>query len=286
MSDENLPKWLPKEARVQPQFVARYNDPRMVELTSSGKRRATLVGQHVFVWDMHRLFMKVGMDEEQARYATANAFGECTAGVNAQCNNFMGIKIKPDLAKRHGFFEKEGHVKGGDTPIVRYAAFNDAEDCARYWRDRYTPMPKPGETWPTVPEGSADFRPAGLAFHRVMGNTIEQWFDRIIESGYKGEVTKGDPAQRAASNASFQALVKGVEALYRKPFCGTPLATQSILKALSYYTGKLDGVIGPASQQAIVNAQRVEGLPQTGAMDPMLGKSLLRKFIVTLPVLT
>lgn len=42
---------------------------------------------------------------------------------------------------------------------------------------------------------------------------------------------------------------------------------QGALQRLGYYQGAIDGVLGPATQEAIENYQRHQGLPVTGGID-------------------
>ena len=43
---------------------------------------------------------------------------------------------------------------------------------------------------------------------------------------------------------------------------------QGALQQLGYYQGPIDGVLGPATQEAIERYQRDHGLPVTGGIDP------------------
>lgn len=49
---------------------------------------------------------------------------------------------------------------------------------------------------------------------------------------------------------------------------------QAALQQMGYYTYAVDGVLGPATEAAIANYQRDNGLPVTGAIDPAIVSSL------------
>lgn len=280
------PSWADPAYEAEPTYEARYSQPGFVTVSSEGKRRATILLQHVFVWDFIRMAQKLGCDEEQAIHFVANSYVECAAGAAIRGKNIQGVKANANNIKGRQFFRAPGHVKSGDAEWVLYLIFPTVEESMRFGINRYAPKPKPGDQWDDTMCKTADYRAAGLCFHRVAGRPIRQWFPFLIDAEYKGDLTKNIPERRAQSIATFMSLVDTVRTIYRRPFCGSPLSTQTILAHLGYYKGKLDGEIGPQSREAIEAAQRAEGLPQTGAMDAMLGDALLRRLLKTLPALT
>jgi localization factor PodJL len=52
------------------------------------------------------------------------------------------------------------------------------------------------------------------------------------------------------------------------------VSVQSELARRGYYSGSVDGVIGPSSRQAIRAFQAAQGLPVTGIIDAKLLKAL------------
>jgi hypothetical protein len=57
-------------------------------------------------------------------------------------------------------------------------------------------------------------------------------------------------------------------------WAGIGTAVQNELARLGYYNGSIDGIMGPASREAIRSFQRAENLPVTGLIDPSLLKAL------------
>jgi peptidoglycan hydrolase-like protein with peptidoglycan-binding domain len=55
-----------------------------------------------------------------------------------------------------------------------------------------------------------------------------------------------------------------------------PRDAQTDLKALGYYRGRVDGIAGPATRRAILQAQSDFDLPGTGAVDDALYATMFR----------
>ncbi len=55
---------------------------------------------------------------------------------------------------------------------------------------------------------------------------------------------------------------------------GTPASVQTKLKDLGYYSGDIDGRVGPGTKNAIITYQTDYSLPVTGRIDPALLDSL------------
>lgn len=287
------PKYLRQIAQVEATPSRRYFP--LTHVDSNGKRRATGACLVVFVNDLMDLFESVGCDREQAVVLTANSYHETGGGAEVHCENYGGVKTKPSNVKGRGWFTKYGHVNSGDAPVVAYVDFLSPEDYAIYALNTFAPKPEPSEAngWPDVPRTDADYRPAGKAFWRVGGTPISEWYPRIIDAGYKGELTKTVEQRRKASIDSFNIICDTVRRLHANPF-QDPKHLQSGLsfigyvdsggRTVPYYEGKIDGMIGPVSKTAISAFQRASGLPQTGSYTNTTGRTLLRQLRSAYPL--
>jgi hypothetical protein len=206
------------------------------------------------------------LDEDQAVILTANSYLETGAGATVSGHNYGGIKAKPKNLTGRQWCRAVGHVNSGDPPEVYYLVLASVDDYAKLSLETYAPKPVPSDLdkWPTVPTTSGDYRPAGLSFWRVGNRSPFEWYDKIVEAGYKGEVTKTDPARRASSNRQFITVTDTVRRYYRDPLMSSDLRNlQSALKLLGYYTGPIDGVIGTNSIIALKNFEKSAWLDYT-----------------------
>lgn len=133
---------------------------------------------------------------------TANAAVETGHGQKWSGNNWGGVKIsKPyvnSYLQQNGtspkWFKDEGHVAGGDQPIVYYVYFNSPQEYAAYWLQKFVPIDYYKENQTEETKRSRYYKTA-KSFWENNSSTekLEHWFHELCVSGYKGEVTKKNP---------------------------------------------------------------------------------------------
>lgn len=120
-------------------------------------------------------------------------------------HNFGGSKAKRDIVERyrreHGrsmrWFRARGHINSGDAPWVFYAVWDSAVDYWRDWLRRHL------GTAPGVRPLAGIYAETAARFWR----RSRTWIDALIDAGYRGRVTAGDPARRAAAIRGHHSIV-------------------------------------------------------------------------------
>jgi hypothetical protein len=93
---------------------------------------------------------------------------------------------------------------------------------------------------------------------------IEHWHFGYF-GGHENLMSLADPDIRNTWAHPTEALIV---ALYGDQFKLADLEVQQALAALRFYTGDLDGVMGPLAREAIGAFQRAWGLPDDGVAGP------------------
>jgi hypothetical protein len=123
-------------------------------------------------------------------------------------SNFAGVKAKLDVVRRyaalHGhpmrWFRAAGHVGSGDSPTVYYAVWDSP---AQFWRDWLT---RHVGAAPGALPAARIYAEAGARFWRGS----PRWIEALIDAGYRGRLTAGIPARRAAAIRNHHSIVRRV----------------------------------------------------------------------------
>lgn len=231
---EPTPSWLDESVE-----VTRANDAPKLPVVEFGPRCVEAL-------------LALGCSLEQACSVAGNTFNEAAFGRSYRGWNLGGWKITKSFADayklKHGkpapWWRAVGNKSSGDRPWCYYRAFDGLEHFFREWLLLF--VPKPG----TV--GSKHrYKRSGELFW-----SGGDWFPALIQRGYKGEVTKANPAGSIAEHRLLQrsALVRWAQAR---------------LGVVA------DGAWGPRSSAACSAFQVAHALPATGTLDEPTARALL-----------
>lgn len=192
--------------------------------------------------------LNLGCSIDQALAIAANAMVETGWGRYYKAWNLGGWKITKGTASDaqrtpRWWWRAPGNKDSGDPPWCFYRAFSSAEQFFMEWL--YNFVPKPG------PSVKSRYKKTGEEFWNG-----KPWFDDLIAAGYKGEVTKKNPAK---SIASHEQIVHTLVVFWCQHLLGVTA----------------DGQFGPKSQAALKVYQKAHFLKETGALDDETLKTLL-----------
>ena len=130
----------------------------------------------------------------------------------------------------------------------------DVGDCLKGGKLRY-------------PELVENMRQAGWYCHRrdLDQTAMESWHFNFLGPGAAQLIQQADP--QAANTWAWPVEARIVE-LYGEAFKLDALEVQMGLAALRFYTGDLDGALGPLAREAVGAFQRAWGLPDDGVAGP------------------
>jgi hypothetical protein len=171
----------------------------------------------------------------------ANSINETGWGRYYRACNLGGWKIrKYDVVDNTQWYRAHGNKSSGDPQTCFYRAFRSFREYFALWLARFVPAPG------TVDEAHR-YRLCGEQFHAG-----DPWFDDLIAAGYKGEVTKENPA---GSLRSHEQLVEDVLQIYAQHLIGVAL----------------DGQWGPKSRRAALVWLEGQGRPASDDWRDVLG---------------
>lgn len=195
MPINQLPTWLDPSKE-----ISNYKKPEWFTSLSRPKQDAVF---YLWCFDSFSYAAKekgltISLNANALAEITANAAVETGHGQKWSGNNWGGVKInKPfvtDYLNTHGespkWFKDEGHVNGGDQPIVYYTYFETPQTYAKYWLEKFVPIDYYREEEKEDSKKSRYYKTAKAFWE---SNNPTHWFYELCVSGYKGEVTKKNP---------------------------------------------------------------------------------------------
>lgn len=199
--------------------------------------------------------LSLGLNKKQILEIVGNAVGETGWGAKWNCWNLGGWKMNSEYAKSYfktngvpaSWYKSEGHVLGGDDPVVYYRGFDSINSFFKSWLNRFVPK--------TTPKKTDTYYKTSISFWSN-GN----WFYELCVSGYKGDVTKKNPMPSVNNHLSVTSRIK-------------TLIAQFVL-GLSY-----DGIWGTKSKLECSKFQVANACPQTGLLDDKTFNLILDKWI-------
>lgn len=97
-------------------------------------------------------------------------------------------------------------------------------------------------------------------------------------SGYAGSAYGGYAAYGAfgvTASVPWEFGTANVDSSRAYAYCGSKYGIQTMLRDLGFYTGVVDGKIGPASQRAILSFAKARGISLVGGMTPAYCEALI-----------
>ena len=194
--------------------------------------------------------LSLGCDIDQAFGVVANAINETGWGRFYRAFNLGGWKIwkfsstNADGTPRR-WWRALGNKGSGDPQTCFYRAFASLEEFLSEWLKTFVPKVNPGKK----PNGR--YWKTGQQFWAG-----EEWFDDLIEAGYKGDVTKAHPR---GSIESHHQIIKTLTVVY----------CQHLLGVVP------DGKWGQKSRNACSAYQLANGLTLTGKLSEQTVDALL-----------
>lgn len=180
----------------------------------------------------------------------ANAAVETGWGTEYKANNLGGWKITQRIIQRllaQGrkplWWTSPGNkapgatlsdYKGGDPPWCYYRGFESMEEYFEEWLETFVPHPARNLI-------ESRYYKTGTLFW----SGDEKWFRELCLAGYKGRNTEKNP------DPSFM-MHQGIVQIIERILCQRALGVS------------VDGVWGPKSKAACIEAERTHGLPETG----------------------
>lgn len=224
--------------------------PSWLDPSTEQPRTKIEVSKAEFVLGSLDKLLSLGCTLHQAIEVTGNAVLECGWGQSLYNHNPFGWKINSTYAKafktRTGaspaWFRAKGHVKSGDAPEVYYRVFGDYIQAYEEWLLNFVPK----ESNP-----KHRYHQTGKLFW-----SGGDWFPALIEAGYKGRVTKANPAPSIQTHKLIGLVVMS-------------MWVQSKLGVT------VDGDFGTKSRKALADHQKSKGLNPTGLVTDEVLQSLL-----------
>lgn len=232
---EPIPSWLDPACE-----VTRHND-------------APKIGSTAFAPLASGILLSLGCSLFGAISVTGNSMSECANGTRYRAKNFGGWKVYEPFAREylrtHGkptpWWRAVGNKDRGDPPWCYYRGFESPKQFFEEWLLLF--VPKPGAVGK-----KHRYKQSGELFWR----DDEQWFAALIEAGYKGKVTKADPA----------------DSIYEHGLLRHSALTRWAQSRLGVVA---DGSWGPRSNAACLAFQVAHALPATGSLDEPTARALL-----------
>jgi hypothetical protein len=123
----------------------------------------------------------------------------------------------------------------------------------------------------TKPKLDEAMRSFGWWCHRRDGlRGMEDWHYNFL-----GKKAAAEPfLEKAYKTSTAGAVEAKIKAVYGDELVLTPVEMQEALKKMRFYSGAIDGAIGPRTTAALAAFQRAWSLPDTGKMDEKTERTL------------
>jgi len=261
MPIDKLPIWLDKTKE-----VTEYSKPRWFSSLTRPKQDAVFYLWCIDTFNATAIEKGLKLTAKQLAEITGNAAVETGHGQDWKGNNWGGVKInKPYTVSYFNttndtpkWFKAEGHVAGGDAPIVYYIYFETPQKYAEYWLDKFVPYDYFKEDQIEENKKTRYYKTA-KAFWNNFNDEDNHWFYELCVSGYKGDVTKKNPKPSVDTLFSCTARVK-------------TMTSQLILETTP------DGVWGLKSKEACIKFQVKFGIKPSGELDDLTFQTLLNSY--------